>query len=395
MQMCNCIVCHTQLAPTFSLGPQPLANKYPKSLSDTNNEFKAEMNVYFCEECGYASVPCSVDRGVFFEDYYYLSSVNKELNNHFIDLAEEIYQKKFTFVVDVGSNDGILLRPLKERGVKFLGVDPSENVSKIANDNGLTTTVGFFDESMVKNIHKEYGRPDLITASSVFTHLDDPLSFFENVKNLLQPKGRLIIEVEYLQKIVSDFAFERFYFDRPHYYSLKSLAKMGAKYGFNIEDAVIINVHGGSLRVTFVLGGAVLSNSNVEKLLEQESIYLKTSNLLSKFNDFRIGCENMRKAISEFKSNGFTVAGYGCPARFSTITNFSGLSASDISYVVDDSPLKQGRFSPGMHIPIVSYNPDEKPDVYIVFAFEYIASIKEKVGVLIVGYFKPVPFIEI
>lgn len=393
--MSKCIVCNTQLAATFSLGQQPLANKYPKSQFDKNNEFKAEMNIYFCEDCGYVNVPCSVDRNVFFEDYYYLSSVNKELNNHFIDLAEEIYKNKFNFVIDIGSNDGILLRPLKERGVKFLGVDPSENVSKIANDNGLTTIVGFFDESIVNRIIEEYGRPDLITASSVFTHLDDPLCFFENVKNLLQPNGKLIIEVEYLQKIVSDFAFERFYFDRPHYYSLKSLAKMGAKYGFNIEDADTINVHGGSLKVTFVLESVNVANLNVQKLLEEEAIYLNNENFISKFNDFRNGCENMMRAIHEFKKMGFKVAGYGCPARFSTITNFSGLSVTEISHVIDDSKLKQGRFSPGMHVPINSYNPEEKPDVYIVFAFEYITSIKEKVGTLTRGYFKPVPFIEI
>ena len=298
-------------------------------------------------------------------------------------------------IAKFGSNDGILLRPLKERGVKFLGVDPSENVSKIANDNGLTTIVGFFDESMVEHIHKEYGKPDLITAYSVFTHLDYPLSFFGNVKNLLRPYGRLIIEVEYLQKIISDFAFERFYFDRPHYYSLKSLAKMGSKYGFNIEDEEIINVHGGSLKVTFILGAAALINSNVEKLLEQESVNLTTSNLMSKFNDFNRACLNLRKSIIEFKAKGLSVAGYGCPARFSTITNFSGLTASDLASVVDDSPLKQGRFSPGMHIPIISYNTSEKPDIYIVFAFEYIASIKEKVGLISGGYFKPVPFVEI
>ena len=393
--MCNCIICQTPLEPTFSLGLQPLANKYPKDLSQINNEFRAEMNVYFCEDCGYANVPCSVNRSVFFEDYYYLSSVNRELSNHFIDLAEEIFQNKFNFVIDVGSNDGILLRPLKERGIKFLGIDPSENVSKIANDNGLTTIVGFFDRRMVDRIRNEYGQPDLITASSVFTHLEDPLGFFENVKGLLQPNGRLIIEVEYLQRIVSDFAFERFYFDRPHYYSLKSLAKMGAKHGFSVEDAKIIDVHGGSLKVTFVLGESDLDNENLVELFEQEAAYLNTYNILSKFNDFRVACSNMRKAIHEFKGKGLAVAGYGCPARFSTITNFSGLTTSDISCVVDDSPLKQGRFSPGMHIPIVSYDAKQKPDVYIVFAFEYIASIKEKVGLLSGGYFKPVPFVEI
>lgn len=393
--MSNCIICSSRLTPTFSLGLQPLANKYPKSLSEMSNEFKSEMNVYFCEDCGYANVPCHVERSVFFEDYYYLSSVNKELNNHFVDLAEEIYQSKFNFVVDVGSNDGILLRPLKERGVKFLGIDPSENVAKIANDNGLTTLVGFFDGDMVDYIHKEYGKPDLITASSVFTHLEDPLGFFENVKNLLHPKGKLIIEVEYLQKIISDFAFERFYFDRPHYYSLKSLAKMGAKHGFIVEDADIINVHGGSLKVTFVLQDVAFKNTKLEKILKQEGDYINTSNILSKFNDFQVACTNMRKAIYAFKEKGLKVAGYGAPARFSTISNFTGLTTSDIPYVVDDSPLKQGRFSPGIHIPIVSYNSSEKPDVYIVFAFEYIISIKEKVGLLSGGYFKPVPFIEI
>jgi methylation protein EvaC len=393
--MSKCIVCLAQLESSFSLGLQPLANKYPKNSTDKESEFKSEMNVYFCEDCGYANVPCNVDRSVFFEDYYYLSSVNKELNNHFIDLAEEIHQQKFNFVMDIGSNDGILLRPLKARGVKCLGIDPSENVSKIANDNGLTTVVGFFDADMVDHVHKEYGKPDLITASSVFTHLEDPLGFFENVKNLLQPEGRLIIEVEYLQKIVSDFAFERFYFDRPHYYSLKSMMKMGEKHGFSIVDASVVNVHGGSLRVSFALGGVNINNSNLKKLFTQESNFLNTSNILSKFNDFRVACGNMRKAIHEFKEMGLSVAGYGCPARFSTITNFSGLTTSDLSYVVDDSPLKQGRYSPGMHIPIVHYNSDEKPDVYIVFAYEYITSIKEKVGLLTVGYFKPVPFVSI
>lgn len=393
--MFKCIVCDRELAPTFSLGMQPMANKYPKSLSDINNEFRAEMNVYFCDDCGYANIPCPVERSVFFEDYYYLSSVNKELNNHFVDLAEEIYQRKFDFVVDVGSNDGILLRPLKERGVKFLGIDPSENVSKIANDSHLTTLVGFFDGEMVEHIQREYGEPDLVTASSVFTHLEDPLGFFANVKKLLRPGGRLIIEVEYLQKIVNDVAFERFYFDRPHYYSLKSLVKMGAQHGFSVEDVEIINVHGGSLKVTFALGETSVKSSKLDKLLHQEEASLNRSNILSKFDDFNAACSDLLSAISEFQSKGLSVAGYGCPARFSTITNYSSLSTSHIPYVVDDSPIKQGRLSPGVHIPIVSFDPNDKPDIYIVFSYEYIVSIKEKVGLPSVSYFKPVPFTEL
>jgi methylation protein EvaC len=393
--MCKCIVCKADLKSIFSLGLQPLANKYPQNIDEKANEFKAEMNVFYCEDCAYASVPCSVNRSVFFEDYYYLSSVNKELSNHFVELAEEIDRSGYDFVIDVGSNDGILLRPLKYRGVKFLGIDPSENVSKIANDNGLTTLVGFFNRDMVERVERDFGNPDLIVASSVFTHLEDPLDFFNNVKLLLSSNGRLIIEVEYLHKIVSDFAFERFYFDRPHYYSLKSLAKIGKMHGFYVEDVKIIEVHGGSLRVTFALDNSNENKDKISQFLDEEAAELNTLNIISKFDDFSVACSNLKNKIRSFKGDGYSVAGYGCPARFSTITNFSGLTPSDISFVVDDSPLKQNRFSPGMHIPIVHFNSNQKPDVYIVFAFEYILSIKEKVGLLSNGYYKPIPFIEI
>ena len=170
---------------------------------------------------------------------------------------------------------------------------------------------------------------------------------------------------------------------------------MGAKHGFSVEDAKIIDVHGGSLRVTFVLGDANVSDVKLSHILDAEAAYLNSRNILAKFNDFNIACSNLKNTIHALKNNGSSVAGYGCPARFSTITNFAGLTPADISFVVDDSPLKQNRFSPGMHIPIVSYNPNHKPDAYIVFAFEYISSIKAKVGKLSKGFYRPVPFVEI
>ena len=380
---------------SFSLGSQPLANKYPRNSLEFENEFKAEMGVYFCDGCGYANVPCEVDRNVFFQDYYYLSSINTELSNHFERFSDEVLSSGYKFVVDVGSNDGILLRPLKARGISCLGVDPSENVSRIANDSGLETIVGFFDQRVANKIIDEYGRPDLITASSVFTHLENPSIFFADVKSLIQPNGKLIIEVEYLGKIIEDYAFERFYFDRPHYYSLRSLAKLGATHGFQVEDASIIDVHGGSLRVTFALRESISSSSKLAAIYERETDILSSANIDLKFREFHDACFEMKNSIFQLQKNGLTVAGYGCPARFSTITNYCDLTADYVSYVVDDSPLKQGRFSPGMHIPIVCYNSENNPDVYIVFAFEYIASIKVKVGPLARGYFKPVPFVEI
>ena len=393
--MPTCITCQSNLRRIFSLGSQPLANKYPKDGKEMESEFHAEMVIYFCDECGYANAPCDVNRDVFFEDYYYLSSVNKELSNHFGEFAQTIEESGFRFVVDIGSNDGVLLSPLKSRGVQCLGVDPSENVSKIANDNGLMTIVGFFDSNVVGKILAEHGRPDLITASSVFTHLENPSEFFLNVKNLLEPNGSLIIEVEYLGKIIEDYAFERFYFDRPHYYSLRSLVKIGASHGFRVEDASIVDVHGGSLRVTFSLKDSTTINPLVTRMLEDESITLSWEGILAKFSMFQAACLELRASLTEFAERGILVAGYGCPARFSTITNYAQISTSNLCHVIDDSPLKQGRFSPGQHIPILSFDSSKKPDLYVVFAYEYINSIKRKVGPLNRGYYKPVPFIEI
>jgi len=395
--MIKCIICDSSLGAIFSLGIQPLANKYPSSQEEKLHEFKEEMNVYFCESCGYVNIPCTVNRNIFFEDYYYLSSVNNELSQHFNNFAEYISKKKYNFVVDIGSNDGILLRPLKTFGVKCLGVDPSENVSKIANDQGLTTLVGFFDENMVNKIVSEFGYADLITASSVFTHLENPLSFFANVKNLLHPNGKLIIEVEYLEKIISDFSFERFYFDRPHYYSLKSLVKMGASHGFYVEDADLVNVHGGSLRVTYSINNSNNNKLKINKILDYEDKALTVVELNLKFNQFHLACVELLETINNFKKKGFKVAGYGCPARFSTITNYAKINSSVIQFVIDDSPLKQNRFSPGSHVPIVSYssNINVNIDIYIVFAYEYISSIKKKIGISSCKYYKPVPFSEI
>ena len=131
--MNSCLICEGNTLPLFSLGLQPLANKYPKSIEDFPMEVVREMTAFYCTDCNYINLPCDIDRSILFEDYYYLSSVNRELVDHFEDFADHIKGLGAQFVLDVGSNDGILLRPLKALGLKCLGIDPSENVSQIAN----------------------------------------------------------------------------------------------------------------------------------------------------------------------------------------------------------------------------------------------------------------------
>jgi methylation protein EvaC len=377
------------------MGMQPLANKYPSCTNDFEHEIVREMEVFFCDQCNYANIPCDIDRSTFFEDYYYLSSVNKELVAHFEEVAALIKRHNPKLTIDIGSNDGILLKPLKEIGLKAIGVDPSENVSAIANAAGLETLVGFYDLSMVERILKDYGQPDFLCASSVFTHFERPRDFFEFSAQLLSKDGLILIEVEYLRQIIDTLGFERLYFDRPHYYSIKSLKTIAEKSGFSLIDVTNVDAHGGSIRATFCRSGSRSASLSVEKKISEESTYLNRSAILEKFELFKSSCDALLQKIDYFNARGMKIAAYGCPARFSTITNIASIGPSLIPFVVDDSPLKQGRFSPKMHIPIVPPESIEHVDVFIVFAYEYINSIKKKLGLNNTEFYRPIPFSKI
>jgi methylation protein EvaC len=391
--MNKCLICGGQMEKLFSMGKQPLANKYPASTQEFKAEIVEEMHVFYCDPCSYLNIPCNTNRSVFFEDYYYLSSVNKELVDHFSQLAESIKTGGYRFVVDVGSNDGILLKPLKDRKIQCLGLDPSENVSEIANAAGLETLVGFFNPSSADRIKANYGHPDLICASSVFTHLEHPADFFRTANSLLADDGEILIEVEYLKEIVDRLCFERFYFDRPHYYSVRSLKILGEISGFKLVRVEPITAHGGSVRAIFARKEASTPiDSSVSQSMEEESLLLRSSAIQRQFELFKSECVTLKKKLEAFRQSGKIVTGYGCPARFSTITNFADIGADLIPCVIDDSPLKSGRFSPGKHIPITDFSNCPNKEIFIVFAYEYIDSIKRKVRLDQVKYFKPIPF---
>lgn len=376
----KCLLCHKYKAiKLLDLGNQPLANKYPANEALFKTEDFFPLAVFFCANCKNVQLGTIVSRERMFEDYYYLSSVNPGLVRHFKQLAKKLATAKF--VVDIGSNDGILLRPLKEIGVKAIGVDPSINVGKIANDAGLTTIIAFFNQESATTIIKQYGKPDVVVASSIFTHLEDPHRFIEAVKNLMTPDGDFIIEVEYIGNILKDVQFERFYLDRVFYYSLTSLRHLFETHEMYIADVEKIEPHGGSIRVTAKNKGKGKGTSyRTNQLLKEEETNLDSSKLKEFQEKVESYIEAFRDTLREYKKLKLKVAGYGAPARVATITNFGKIGPELIEFIVDDSPLKQNRFSPGMHIPIVpkSYLKKHKPDILVVFAYEYFEDIKKK-----------------
>ncbi|MDP4020561.1 MAG: class I SAM-dependent methyltransferase [Candidatus Adlerbacteria bacterium] len=377
----KCDLCFQETATEFlDLGLQPLANKYPTEEMFAKEDF-FPLKVFFCTNCKNVQLGTKVSRERMFEDYYYLSSVNQGLVRHFNEFAKQLTGKKL--VIDVGSNDGILLKPLRELGVKAVGIEPSINVGKIANDSGLETIISFFDTKSVEEVKAKYGPADVVVASSIFTHLEDPHQFIEDVKLALTEDGEFIIEVEYIGNMLRDIQFERFYLDRIFYYSLTSLRDLFALHGMYVGKAEHIEPHGGSLRVTgYKKDKGPGVGEAVKKLLAEEASTLTPETLkeFSKTVDEYLSF--FKTKLEEYKKQGVRVAGYGAPARVATICNYGKIGPDLIEFIVDDSPLKQNRFSPGTHIPIKPKNYlegfEQKPDLLVVFAYEYFDDIKKK-----------------
>lgn len=359
-----------------------MANKYPKEVQTyaaTLEEFYP-LKVYFCPDCKNVQLDTLVSRNTMFEDYYYLSSVNGALVKHYEDLAHKEFSKS-KFVVDIGSNDGVSLKPLKEMGVKYLGIEPSINVSKIANDAGLETWTSFFDADTAAHIVEEHGKADVITGLSMFSHLQDQHQFIEDVKTLLTDEGRFIVEVEYNLEMIEKMAFERFYLDRIFYFSVTSFETLFQMHDMYLSDAEVVDIHGGSLRITAQKKGHGKGpSSRVGQLIAHETNSLTSGKVLEFGNAARHAVDALKAKLEWYKDKGLRVAGYGCPARVSTITNLGDIGPDLIEFIVDDSPLKQNRFSPGKHIPIVSnsYLDDHRPDVLVVFAYDYFDDIRKK-----------------
>ena len=392
----KCRICNSsQISEVIDLGKQPLANKYPKNKKEIKNEKKYSLKIIFCKKCKCSQIKKIISRKIMFEDYYYLSSVNNKLKIHFENLSKKLI--KYKFVVDIGSNDGILLSRLKKRKINAIGIDPSINVGKIANDKGLKTFIGFFDKKIINKILNIYQKPDLIVASSVITHLQNPRKFANLVKNFLATNGDLIIEIEYLQNFVAKIQYERFYFDRPYYYSANSINILFKNIGMSLYDIEKINVHGGSLRFYIRNTKKYIKTNRCKKILKSEYSNLN----YKKFIDFKKNIVekslDFKSKLIKFKNQKKFVIGYGAPARVSTITNFSNIDKGLIKYIVDDSPLKQNRYSPGKHIKIVNnkHNLNKKIDIVIVFAYEYFEDIKKKFKDYNVVFFKPIPFKKI
>jgi nucleoside-diphosphate-sugar epimerase/SAM-dependent methyltransferase/quercetin dioxygenase-like cupin family protein len=361
-----------------SLGKSPLAN----NLLDTNlDSYKTyPLEIDYCEKCYNVQLNYVVPPSEMFDNYLYVSSTSKSFRKHFEDAAIKYIDmfklKSDSTVIDIGSNDGIALRPFKERGISVIGVEPAKNLAEMANSEGIPTINGYFDDTLFKN--KKFA--DIVTASNVFAHNDELTKITLNVFNILKPGGTFIIEVQYILDVIKDTLFDNIYHEHVNYWSVTSLVNFFNNIGFRVTNIEHIDTHGGSIRVYIQDRSETEVSDSVNLFLENEKIFgLLDYNTYSKFGDeVKQSKINVINNIKKLKETGKLIIGYGAPAKATTLLNYYELTNEDISYIVEDNKLKYGKIVPGTNIPIIN-KPDftEKPAIIIIFAWNFKKEIIE------------------
>jgi SAM-dependent methyltransferase len=318
-----------------------------------------------------------------FNDYLYISSASDTLKTHLYDLSDIIVGRqqlgKEDLVIDIGCNDGTLLSGFKRHGVKTLGVDPAENLAQLASNTGIDRYVGFFNSETATDISKKWGKASVITATNTFPHIPKLRDFVEGIKKALAPGGVFVIEVHYLVDIIEQVAFDTVYHEHVSYWALTPMVYLFEEHEMQIVHAERLSLHHGQLRVFVQRKGEGQVQPSVAGILETERI-----EGLSQFETFQCFAQKTLKlkqdvhnTIKQLLEQGKRIVGYGAPAKGNTLLSFLEIGPEMIDYIADRSPLKQGRYTPGMHIPVVS--PDrllsDKPDYAILLAWNFVDEI--------------------
>ena len=377
----DCRSCGNQkLKRVVSLGYQPLANNLLNKKDEKCDLYPLEVNC--CNKCHNCQLSVAVDSKKMFSNYLYTSSTSKVFKNHFIEATKK-YSKEFklnkkkSYIIDIGSNDGVALKPFLDLGFKnVLGIEPAKNLAKLANKNKIKTFHGFLEKKNIKKIKKN---ADLILASNVFAHSDKLKEMAECMLSLLGNKGTIIIEVQYLMNTLKDLTFDNIYHEHYNYWSLTSLVYFFNQFNAKIYRSEKINTHGGSIRIYIKKDKKVKIEKSVKKILrEEERFGIKNFKTYQKFgeNVYKIR-NNVLKNIKKLKKNKKNIIGYGAPAKATTALNFFGIS-NEIDFIVEDNKLKHNKFIPGVKIAIKNKkNIKDKKNALLVLAWNFYNDIKK------------------
>ena len=380
----SCRVCGGGLNHYLSLGLSPLANNLNNAKNDTNDLYPLDLN--FCKQCSNSQLSVAVPSDKMFNNYVYQSSTSKQFRNHFEEIAKEVKidfnLNKKSLVVDIGSNDGIFLKPLKDMDVNAIGVEPAKNISKIANAKGLKTLTEYFSQKTVKKIINEYGKADIVTAFNVFAHSDGLKEILNNTEKILKKDGEFIFEIQYLLRTINDLTFDNIYHEHFNYWCLLSILNFFEGSELKVYKVKEVDTHGGSLRVYATKNKNKRQHKSIKQYIELEKKF-KLDNIETYYKfakDVESIKHNSLKKINSIISENKKIIGYGAPAKATTVLNYFGINSDHFEYIVDDNHLKHNLYVPETGIKIIesdTINPDDY-DFVLVLAWNFFDSIKKQ-----------------
>jgi SAM-dependent methyltransferase len=391
----------------LNLGSLPLANSLPRPEDLRTPDAKYPLEVAFCPTCALVQITETVPPDALFRDYLYFSSFSDTLVNHAAALVERTIPERSlgakSLAVEIASNDGYLLQHYRRAGIPVLGVEPARNIAQVAvRERGIETVCEFFGEELAIALAAKGKQADVIHANNVLAHVPDLNGFVRGIATLLKPDGVAYIEVPYLRELVDRCEFDTIYHEHLCYFSITALDELFLRNGLVIREVERLAIHGGSLRLHVGHPGAGRESARVCNLLAEEQAW--GASRLGCYREFAGRVEAARDSllseIDSFMARGCRIAAYGAAAKATILLNYCGIGREAVEFVADRSTYKQGRFVPGVRIPIVA--PEtllaERPDYCLLLAWNFAEEIvKQQADYLEAGgqFIVPLPRVRV
>lgn len=394
------------LTAILDLGNLPLANSLLTGADLATPEPRVPLVLMFCTDCYLVQIGASVPPARLFEHYLYASSFSDTMLAHARTLVERLIVERRldagSQVIEIASNDGYLLQYYKACGIPVLGIEPAANIARMADEKGIPTLVEFFTDELGARMRSKGTVADVVHAHNVFAHVPDPSAFMRGLAKILKPQGLVVIEAPSVVELIDHIEFDTIYHEHFSYFSLTAVDQLCRRNGMELIDVESTPIHGGSLRMFIGHAGTLPVSVRVGQMLDDERVRGVHTKAFYDAFAARVWAlkRELTTVLKDLKSQGRSLAAYGASAKGSTLMNAFGIGAELVAFVADRSTLKQGRYTPGNHLPIVAPEAliERRPDYVLLLTWNFADEILAQQRAYIEGrgrFIVPLPTVRI